>query len=843
MKFFEKTRGSVSIFLILVLLPIYTCVYLAVDCVRYEAAKSKVYGALSLAGNGALNDYDLTLKQQYGLFVMGRSQSEYEEELSALFSNMVDSRDAEDTVVENMISTQTQSFSVSLKSNSVLARPEVLESCIVDYMKYRAPYSFATGVGQRLGVFSQLSAASDTLAESTGYYDSLSGLDTVLKNLGKNLQTTDVSGEFDATLEQKNLEQLLSGISSLQSKVKGVSGEAANWKAALESMKDGDVKSLLSSDYQSTAEVFSSENIVAFEQQLKQDLEQVKSYQTARSQVASAESGDTPSVPETPTLHYRENPLYSYILSSAGTAASESERTEASDIKSGLSSLASTKTSGFITNVAETSVASACGSAAASIDKLGSSGESNLAEAGNNTLSQLSQVKQFFSVLQSGTEELVDEAFVEEFMTEQFSCYTTGSADESLCGENLQDSPLKQGEVEYILFGKDNLRTNVVLAVDLLFSVRLLLNSIYVYTNAKMRGEALSVASALAGWTGVGVTVAQNLILLLWATGESILDVSTLCKGQSVPLFKNASTWTLSLNGVANTVKNGAASYASSTIDDIFQKIEDLADDKVDDLESMTENYLRQSTEGAAESLTNLVLTPVESTITSLIGNKTTGISGYNRDQVKQMILNAVDSAGGSSKGFQLARNLFVSNYLDSLTDTVYANYEYLFAEDDTLSKVATEKIEDALSDVYENLFDKVENQLEQYASTAKEKIDAALSAGSDKAKSAAVEAIDEYTGKLGTLLGSSSNTETALSGSSGLAMSYKDYLKVFTFVLLVNDSNKTKMLTRTAKVMQANCCAKDTSFDLTACFREIKLTGVAVVAAHRVKESEEYGY
>lgn len=825
MKFFEKTRGSISVFLILILLPLYSGIYLAIDSVRYEAARAKVYGALNLTGNGATNDYDTTLKELYGLFAMSKSQEDYEKELAVLFSDMLDTK-------ENMISTETESFTVTLKGDSVLARPEILETYVVDYMKYRAPYAFASGVGQRLGVFSDLDTVSKVQEKSESYYDSLSGLDQLLEKWGEKLKEADSAEELDVKTEQKNIAVLQKGLSDLKKEVKGVSKEATNWEKALSGMSSGDLKNQLTSTYSSVTGIFTSENLNAFQKQLEADQKQLTEYESAEDKTT------------VPTLHYKENGLYSYIRSSAGSAVSSEEKETAGSVKDGLKQLANTKSSSFLSKVSPISVNSACGSTIATeIEKLGSTGSTSLKEAGNNQTAQRSLVKQFFSALKGTTESLAEEAFLEEFMTEQFSCYTTGDEENALSGAALKDSPLFHGEVEYILFGKDDLKTNVVLATDLLFALRFLFNSIYACSNAKMRSEALTVAAALAGWTGVGVTVAQNMILLLWATAESVLDVATLCKGESVPLYKNASTWTLGLGGIASTLKQGATSYVSNTIDDIYQKIEGITEDKIDELADAATGYIVQSAEGAAESLTNQVVTPIEQKITSLIGNKTASVSGYSRAQIREMILSSVNQIGGSSKGAELAKTLFVQNYLDCITDQIYANYEYLFAEDDTLSRVATEKIEDALSDLYEDLFRQLEDQLEGYADTAKNKVNSALSSGAEKAKAAAVEAIDDYSQELASFLGSEKAGTSSVTASSGLAMSYKDYMKVFAFVLLLSKGSKNQMVTRTAKLMQAKGKKQSADFNLTACYTCIELTGSAKVAAHRVEEKEEYGY
>lgn len=66
----QRVRGSISLFLILILMPLFSGTYLAIDAGRAAAARSRLAGALDLTGNAALNDYDQALKDRYGLFAM-----------------------------------------------------------------------------------------------------------------------------------------------------------------------------------------------------------------------------------------------------------------------------------------------------------------------------------------------------------------------------------------------------------------------------------------------------------------------------------------------------------------------------------------------------------------------------------------------------------------------------------------------------------------------------------------------------------------------------------------------------------------------------------------------------
>ena len=164
MRFFEKTKGSVAIFLILVLMPIYTCAYLAIDSSRYSAAKAKVGGAVELTSNAALADYDRTFKELYGIFVMSKSEKELTSNLVSLYTNMIDN------VAENTVNTKTNAFKAVYDADSVIYNPEVLEKYIRNFMKYRAPYNWTRGVSQKVLAFTQTDKVNDVLDSSKSYY-------------------------------------------------------------------------------------------------------------------------------------------------------------------------------------------------------------------------------------------------------------------------------------------------------------------------------------------------------------------------------------------------------------------------------------------------------------------------------------------------------------------------------------------------------------------------------------------------------------------------------------------------------------------------------------------------
>ncbi|MBQ8470018.1 MAG: Tad domain-containing protein, partial [Clostridia bacterium] len=306
----DRARGSVSLFLVLILMPLFSGTYLAIEAGRVSAARSRMESALDLTGNAALNDYDQALKDWYGMFAMARSAETLETRMASVFSGTMD---VGETAGENYIDTRTTAFELTFPSEASLARPDVLERTVTDYMKYRGPYGFARGVSQRLGAFQNIKSVSETLSKSQDYYESLSGVSKQLTKLADALPTSPSEG-FDVDREEQSVKSILDGLDRLSSKVRKTDASAKAWKESLEGMPEGEAKALLAGDYKATAEVLSSSGIETLRGKLQSDLDAIRQYRSAKAdaEAARAEAEDPASVqdPEAPSLAYYEDSLY-----------------------------------------------------------------------------------------------------------------------------------------------------------------------------------------------------------------------------------------------------------------------------------------------------------------------------------------------------------------------------------------------------------------------------------------------------------------------------------------------------------------------------------------------------
>lgn len=189
-KFFRKTKGAISIFLVLIMLPMFTCAGLIVDGARISAARTSVTGAGDLTMNAALSEYDQILKDVYGLFAMSETTEDLEANVARYFSNTINNEgilqgsdsytrsfinsigslfSTDDVTFDNIVDTQVESFNLVEVSNSALANPTVLERQIIEYMKYRGPVSMGSGLLTKLGCIGETSKQTKALEAKVDY--------------------------------------------------------------------------------------------------------------------------------------------------------------------------------------------------------------------------------------------------------------------------------------------------------------------------------------------------------------------------------------------------------------------------------------------------------------------------------------------------------------------------------------------------------------------------------------------------------------------------------------------------------------------------------------------------
>lgn len=196
----KGAKGAVSVFLVIILVPMLTISALFVDASKLMLAKSVATSAGDLALNTALTDYDSKLKEMYGLLATAQDTDELYEKLedyyrSCITSSGVSDEDANEIVNEIMASLGANAdsetsdvlnmelvdFEVSKVDGAAMNNATILKNQIVQFMKYRGPINTGLGFLNALESFTTLDKQTDLIEKRTDYYEAQQTVNETLK--------------------------------------------------------------------------------------------------------------------------------------------------------------------------------------------------------------------------------------------------------------------------------------------------------------------------------------------------------------------------------------------------------------------------------------------------------------------------------------------------------------------------------------------------------------------------------------------------------------------------------------------------------------------------------------
>ena len=163
--------------------------------------------------------------------------------------------------------------------------------------------------------------------------------------------------------------------------------------------------------------------------------------------------------------------------------------------------------------------------------------------------------------------------------SEMFSCYANNegySGDEARepTEDNMAGIPLGvhvnyyfQSELEYLFNGNlADAKANLKAVTGMIFLVRFVLDYTASFAVSDVNATVNSVEAALA-FLGPGAIVIGEMVRMLMALGEGVMDVSRLKSGCKVAVFKTSTTWTFSLSGILDQIADGIVGDLGSLTD------------------------------------------------------------------------------------------------------------------------------------------------------------------------------------------------------------------------------------------------------------------------------------
>ena len=490
----------------------------------------------------------------------------------------------------------------------------------------------------------------------------------------------------------------------------------------------------------------------------------------------------------------------------------------------------------------------------------------------------LNAAKKLLGGLATLGETVVENMYLEEYFTEMFTCRTdnqmlnalTSDADKDVLPVIMLNGYHNQAalnvnpdkhllntetewygkEIEYLLWGNSDLNKNLGYTDAMIFAIRFALNAIYCFLAPDIQSYALELATAIAGWTVVGVPIVQVCITILIALAESGYDLYLLHDGRDVPIYKSQTTFVCSPTGMLRTVAeegfkkitdeaieavtNKVEQKLDSAIDSLGDKIVNAGTERIDALENTLEEYSKQQIGSVRSAIQKQFVQPIMNQVIPLASLLDIG-QLYSYGNPEDMIADAVDKAlaviesnitsdnmnGGIVQS--ICQELWASNkekIRKEATDKIYEYFDsiYDFNKDNgpgTKVLQLEEQLEAYLNEIMKPFEEKIESTVSDAAGSLKERLETTTEITVDNAKTYIHDQMDIATatiqgkvkkegGKLIEKLPESDPSKIDTDAESGVTLNYKEYCKIF-MLLFLSFGNQDVMLQRAAVLITCN--------------------------------------
>lgn len=495
-------------------------------------------------------------------------------------------------------------------------------------------------------------------------------------------------------------------------------------------------------------------------------------------------------------------------------------------------------------------------------------------DAGSMSFSKSGPVKKALSLFSKmaelfveGVSKVRDDMYINEYIMGNFMNYTTNpEKDYDLRGKLMKERPVffdaNNADVEYILIGSEEESLNILGVKAQINLIRFALNAIAIYTDPQKVNAALKTATAVAGWSAIGVPIVHTLIMMGWAMAESMFDVHLLMKGESVPIFKTRNTWITDPKNMGTKIREifekeakkrakevagyaidytegivtGYAGDAADILEDyILTKVNALVDKAFMHIENpiregmhSAENIfkdLEQSInvkiEGEVGEIINSIGSKVESLLNDYMNtfkNSTLGDFKLNKDAIMGIDYTELLE---SCEEFQMFKGMNVEDGIKEL--------KMMISKGESIGSYTVEKtslmVNSLIFNTLESTKEKIKGEIESKIKSSLDKlkvefnkvISNAAKEGKEKV-SGIIDSIGNSSGTAGSKAGGVSlakgKMETNLKASL-VSMNYTDYLRL----LLLFESGEKK-IKRIADLIEMNIRKEtgDVSFSMSNC-------------------------
>lgn len=421
-------------------------------------------------------------------------------------------------------------------------------------------------------------------------------------------------------------------------------------------------------------------------------------------------------------------------------------------------------------------------------------------------------------------------------------------------------------EIEYILWGNKNPKTNVTYTKGSIYAIRFAFNSIYAFTSSEIRNTTRAVGLAVQAAT-MGVVpyqVVQIVLQLALAAAESAVDLDMMSKGLKVVVVKTKDTWTMSMSGavgllrdtaesVMETALSGAIETATGYINEGINTVIDASADELSDVVTNLTDTVSNAANSKGQEIVDGIYTELQSEVDTLLNDlqfidySTVDASRESIDaQVAELFASLKDKVGGIAAKYAgnpigdelipaVTNNItqpggIIDNIHARITEMIDTAYEDIPGRLDIGSiicdymgqirydiiKIMQKSINNLASsvqDAADNSIENVKNELQEHLNEAVSKQSKELEEKLvSEAKDKIVASLDNFSNKylsdvekpdINVGAGGTANVSKGSKLAAMVKFGYKDYLMLMMFIMVC--ANDEAVLGRTADIIQLN--------------------------------------
>lgn len=186
--FCGRNKGAISVFLTLILVPVLIFCGIIVDAARLYASKTVVSGAGELTMNAALSQYDKLLKDRYGLTAMAKNPQNMNGQFEQYFRESCNAyylKNENNENLHSMIQLEPVENSLVIKGmeGTSLAEMQVMKQQMIEYMKFRGPVYMVDEILEKFQKMplKNMDKKQEYVKKKTEYGKAVSKLDKKLK--------------------------------------------------------------------------------------------------------------------------------------------------------------------------------------------------------------------------------------------------------------------------------------------------------------------------------------------------------------------------------------------------------------------------------------------------------------------------------------------------------------------------------------------------------------------------------------------------------------------------------------------------------------------------------------